>query len=114
MRPGDGISQGDRFRDLEQLTDPIADVESDGKSVPILIRQYAKLGGRMLSFNVDKAFSNVLDGFVLVDLRQTDPAMLGRYLGPDGCKAFLSYHAVNKPVRAEAPAAQPAPVFTNF
>lgn len=95
-RPGDGVSQGDRFQDLEQLTDPIADVETDGKSVPILIKQYAKLGGRLLSFNVDKAFSNVLDGFVLVDLRLTDPAVLGRYLGEDGLKAFLSYHSGNE------------------
>jgi len=96
-RPGDGVSQGNRFQDLDQLTDPIADVETDGKSVPILIKQYAKLGGRLLSFNVDKAFSNVLDGFVLVDLRQTAPAVLGRYLGEDGLKAFLSYHGLSKP-----------------
>jgi len=92
--PGYGISQGDRFQDLDQLTDPIADVETDGKSIPILVRQYARLGGRLLSFNVDKAFSNVLDGFVLVDLRRTDPAVLGRYLGEDGLKAFLSYHGL--------------------
>jgi len=94
MRPGDGFSQGDHFQDIEQLTDPISDVETDGKSVPILIKHYVKLGGQMLSFNVDKAFSNVLDGFVVVDLRRTDPAVLRRYLGEDGCRAFLSYHSL--------------------
>lgn len=114
--PGDGISPGGRFQDLDQLTDPIADVETDGKSVPILIKHYARLGGRLLSFNLDKAFSNVLDGFVLVDLRQTDPAVLGRYLGEDGRKAFLSYHGLSKPAEhVESSGSFAAPrLFTNF
>ena len=77
-----------------QLTDPIADVESDGKGVPILIKHYAKLGGRMLGFNVDKEFSDVLDGLVLVDLRRSDRTVLQRYLGEDGLNAFLRYHGL--------------------
>jgi putative hemolysin len=79
---------------LDQLTDPIADVESDGKGVPILIKHYAKLGGRMLGFNVDKEFSDVLDGLVLVDLRRSDRTVLQRYLGEDGLNAFLRYHGL--------------------
>ncbi len=83
-----------KIHDLDQLTDPIADVEADGKGVPILLKHYAKLGGRMLGFNVDKDFSDVLDGLVLVDLRQTDRTALQRYLGEDGMGAFLSYHGL--------------------
>jgi hypothetical protein len=48
----------------------------------------------MLSFNVDRDFSRVLDGFVLVDLRQTDPALLRRYMGDPGVEAFMSYHGL--------------------
>jgi hypothetical protein len=48
----------------------------------------------MLSFNVDRNFSNVLGGFVLVDLRQTEPELLRRYLGDDGANAFHSYHGL--------------------
>ena len=87
-------SLGGQFNDLEYLTDPIADVESDGKGIPILLKQYARLGGRMLSFNVDRDFSRVLDGFVLVDLRRTDSALLRRYMGESGIEAFMSYHGL--------------------
>lgn len=79
--------------DLQEL--PIADIEPDGKGVPILLKQYAKLGGRILSFNVDRQFSNVLDGLVFVDLRQTDPVVLERYMGKDGVAAFQRYHEID-------------------
>jgi putative hemolysin len=79
-------------RELEDLAGPIGDLETDGKGIPILIRQYAKLGGRLLSFNVDRNFSGVLDGLVLVDLRNTDPSVLARYMGKDESAAFRRYH----------------------
>jgi putative hemolysin len=82
------------FRDIDELSAPISDVESDGKGLPILIKQYAKLGGRIVSFNVDKKFSDVLDGLVLVDLRQTGRTVLERYMGKDGVKAFRRYHGL--------------------
>jgi hypothetical protein len=95
IRPGDCPASCTRLRDLEELTDPIADVEADGKGVPILIKQYARLGGRLLSFNVDRDFSDVLDGLVLVDLRRSNPAILERYVGKDGILAFQRYHGVS-------------------
>ena len=82
------------LRDLDQLSEPIADVELDGKGLPILLRQYAKVGGKLLGFNVDRKFANVLDGLVMVDLRQTEPAMLERYMGKDAVVAFRRYHGV--------------------
>jgi hypothetical protein len=81
-----------KLRNLEELSGPIMDLENDGKGVPILIKHYARLGGRLLSFNVDRRFSNVLDGFVLVDLRRSDPTILERYLGADGVEALRRYH----------------------
>ena len=94
LRQGPHYAPHSKIRELDQLTDPIADVEPDGKGVPILLKHYAKLGGRMLGFNVDKEFSDVLDGLVLVDLRQTDRTVLQRYLGEDGMQTFLSYHGL--------------------
>jgi putative hemolysin len=94
IRPGDCPTTCTRLKDLDELTDPIGDVESDGKGVPILIKQYAKLGGRLLSFNVDRDFSNVLDGLVVVDLKRTDPTVLERYVGKDGILAFQRYHGI--------------------
>lgn len=87
----------DQFADLQDLADPIADVESDGKGVPILYKQYAKLGGRLVSFNVDRNFSGVLDGFVLVDVRRSDPTVLARYMGRGGLAAFQRYHNMARP-----------------
>jgi putative hemolysin len=37
------------LRDLDELSEPIADVEMDGKGLPILFRQYAKVGGKLLA-----------------------------------------------------------------
>ncbi len=79
-------------RDLEQLSQPITDIESDGKGLPILLRQYARIGGKVLGFNVDRTFSNVVDGFVVVDLRQTEPGVLERYMGREEATVFRQVH----------------------
>jgi putative hemolysin len=81
--------------DLEEMSSSIAEIESDGKGVPVLMRQYLKLGGELLAFNVDKNFSDVLDGLVLVDLRKTDPARLETYMGKENVARFLEYHAAS-------------------
>ena len=80
------------LHDLEELSQPIADVECDGKGLPILIRQYAKVGGKILGFNVDRKFSDVLDGLLVVDLRQTKFDLLERYMGREGLATFRRYH----------------------
>jgi putative hemolysin len=82
------------LRDLDELSEPITDVEADGKGLPILLRQYAKIGGKLLGFNVDRKFSNVLDGLVVVDLRETDSVVLDRYMGRDAAQAFRKLHGV--------------------
>ena len=83
------------LRDLDELAEPISDVEEDGKGLPILIRQYAKLGGKLIAFNLDRKFSDVVDGLVVVDLRQTNPGVLERYMGKDGVSAFRRFHHLN-------------------
>jgi putative hemolysin len=80
------------LRDLDELSQPISDVESDGKGLPILLRQYAKVGGKLLSFNVDRKFANTLDGLVVVDLRQTEAGLLERYMGREGAARFRAHH----------------------
>lgn len=85
------------LRNLDELAEPISDVEEDGKGLPILIKQYAKVGGKLIAFNLDRKFSDVVDGLVLVDLRQTDPAVLERYMGKEGYAAFCRYHGLSSP-----------------
>jgi len=75
---------------------PIAgDVEEDGKGLPILLKQYAKVGGRLVGFNLDRKFSDVVDGLAIVDLRQTDPQVLERYMGKEGYAGFCRFHRLD-------------------
>jgi putative hemolysin len=79
--------------DLNEISSWVSDVEADGKGVPILLKQYLKLGGKVLCFNVDREFGNTLDGLMVVDLIQADRRMLKRYMGAEGLEAFLDYHS---------------------
>jgi putative hemolysin len=82
--------------DVEELSALIADLERDGKGVPILIKQYLKTGGRLLGFNVDPAFSDALDALIIVDMRTAPPALLERYMGKPGATAFSAWHAAGR------------------
>jgi hypothetical protein len=67
--------------------------------MPVLLRQYLRLGGRVLAFNVDPQFSHVLDGLIVVDLLKTERALLERYLGREGAAEFLAFHHAGQSVR---------------
>ena len=81
--------------DLQEVDALIADIEPDLKGLPVLLRQYIRLGGKLLAFNVDQAFSDVLDGLILVDLAETDPTLLSKYMGAEECARFRAFHQVN-------------------
>ncbi|HEY3592878.1 MAG TPA: GNAT family N-acyltransferase, partial [Polyangiaceae bacterium] len=53
------------FRTIDEVSEVVSDIEPDQKGVPVLFKQYLKLGGKMLGFNVDPQFSRALDGLVL-------------------------------------------------
>ncbi|MBI4749622.1 MAG: lysophospholipid acyltransferase family protein [Acidobacteria bacterium] len=78
---------------LDVVSDFISQLEPDHKGVPVLVRQYLKLGGKLLGFNVDPGFHQALDGLILVDLTQTPRRNLERYLGKQETQAFLQYHS---------------------
>ncbi len=101
------------FRELDDFATLIEDLEEDGKSVPILLRHYCKLGGRFLGFNLDPGFNDALDGLVLLDLRQTDPATLTRYMGRNAYQAFRKYHGLTDPPQGLRAEAEPASLTGN-
>jgi hypothetical protein len=82
----------DTLHDIEDVSLLISAIEEDGKGVPVLLRQYLKLNGRLISFNVDRAFSGVIDGLFMVDLRQTDRKLLRRFMGKNGAARFGDFH----------------------
>lgn len=77
---------------LEQVDELIRELESDGKSAPVLLRQYLRLNARILAFNVDPDFGDALDGLVVIDLTRVQRPILDRYLGRGGAAAFLAAH----------------------
>lgn len=85
-------------RNIDDVSEIIADIDAHKSGVPVLLRQYLKLGGKFLGFNVDREFSNVLDGLVLVDLLRTDRRTLDRYLGKEGAQNFLALHQAGNEV----------------
>ncbi len=79
--------------EFDELSAWVADLETDGKGAPVLLRQYLNLGARLVALNVDRQFSNALDGLVVADLTCTRPAILERTMGRDAARAFLEYHS---------------------
>lgn len=70
------------LRGIEGL-DTLSDLlpESDAKrQVPVLLRQYLKLGGEVVGFNVDPDFGHCLDCLTIVDLRRTPDSVLSKYM----------------------------------
>ncbi len=78
--------------DLDEVSELVSEIEADQKGIPILIKQYLKLGGQMLGFNVDPLFSDVVDGLVYIDLLNTDRRVLEKYMGKQGMAQYLRYH----------------------
>jgi putative hemolysin len=78
--------------DVGEISELLQEIESTQKDIPVLLRQYIKLGGKLLGFNVDPSFGGVLDGLLLVDLLDTESRLLQRYLSKEGAAEFLEYH----------------------
>lgn len=83
---------GTTVHDLDEVDQMVDEIESGRRSMPVLLRQYLKLNAKLLGFNVDPDFGDVLDALMLVDLTQVDRAILVRYLGRDGAQTFLEHH----------------------
>jgi hypothetical protein len=82
--------------DIGAMSDVVGQLENGQRGVPILLRQYLKLGGLLLGFNLDRYFGDALDGLILVDLLQTDKTILQHYMGREESREFLRYHAAIK------------------
>jgi hypothetical protein len=77
---------------LDAVAGLVSAIERDGKSVPVLLRQYLNLNARLLGFSVDPAFGDALDGLMVADLLDVPPAMLVRIMGADGAASYLAHH----------------------
>ena len=65
-----------------------------GKAVPVLLRHYLALNGKLVCFNVHSGFNNSLEGLIIVDARKTQARTLIRFLGAQGYERFMSIHSL--------------------
>ncbi|MEW5757085.1 MAG: GNAT family N-acyltransferase [Pseudomonadota bacterium] len=80
------------LQNIDHVSELVSAIEPDAKGIPILLRQYLKLGGRILGFNVDDQFNDALDGLIMVDLLETDPKVLAKYMGKEETERYRLYH----------------------
>ncbi len=58
-----------KHNSIKSLDNLISDIEINHSKVPVMLRQYIALNSKLIGFNVDPKFSNCLDGFLIVDLK---------------------------------------------
>lgn len=83
-----------RLQNVDDCSALVSSLETDGKGIPILLKHYLKLNATILSFNVDKDFSSVVDGLILVDFTEIDPRLLSKYMGEESCREYLAKHGM--------------------
>ncbi|TDO21987.1 lysophospholipid acyltransferase family protein [Pedobacter duraquae] len=67
------IESSESLKDLDSL---ISDIENSHIKIPVLLRQYMNLNAKIICFNIDPKFSDCLDGFLVVDMRNIPAEML--------------------------------------
>lgn len=80
---------------LEEVEKLLREMNDEFNGVPVLIRQYLKLGAKFLAFNRDPRFSHAIDGLIVVDLLATEEKIINRYFGQAGKKSFYEYWTKN-------------------
>jgi hypothetical protein len=63
-----------------------------GMGLPVLLRQYLGMNGKLVCFNVDPAFNYALDGLIVVDLTSVPARTLGKYMGRQEAQVYLDHH----------------------
>jgi putative hemolysin len=86
-------SIADSIRTVDAVSAIISGIEDDEKGIPVLLKHYLKLNGSLLSFNIDPAFSNVIDGLILVDLTKSESRVISRYMGKELYADFMEYNS---------------------
>lgn len=78
--------------DIDQLSILIKGIEEDGKDIPVLLKQYSKLGAVFHCLAIDSNFNTTPGLLLSVNLPNAPEKLLKLYLGK-GKKNYLAYHA---------------------
>lgn len=80
--------------DLKLLSKVLSRIEK-GKGLPVLLRQYIGLNGKLVCFNVDPDFNDALDGLIVVDMSNVPHKTLSKYMGKEEAMCYLEKHNRN-------------------
>lgn len=78
--------------DVERL---VEEIERGQRAVPVLLRHYLRLNARLLAFNVDPDFGDVLDALMLVDITQIDERIIRHYAGDEAIAVLRARFGVD-------------------
>jgi 1-acyl-sn-glycerol-3-phosphate acyltransferase len=94
---------------LAALDAAVRGLESGQRGVPVLLRHYLGLGGRVAATSIDANFSGVLDALMCIDLLALPEASARRYLGETGAARLKAAFSGPGPAPAcDSTVAEPA------
>jgi len=93
----DPAEVSDLLDGMEDVSTLISQIETDGKGLPVLLKHYLRMHTTLLSFNVDRDFSNCLDGLIITDLLRTNRVFLKRIMSAEGIRALDDYGRHTQP-----------------
>jgi len=80
----------DNILNFKELSLLVRSIEPDGKDIPILLKQYSKMGAKFLLNAVDKSFINTAGLLLTVYLPEAPTSSLKMYLD-NGAQEYLEY-----------------------
>ena len=93
---GDPDSWRQSLGQVAELEHLVKEVEDGRRTVPVLIRQYLKMEARVLAFNVDRDFGNVVDVLMWMDVPAIPERMMRIYMGQKAMDEYLAFQAARR------------------
>lgn len=90
----------ENLNNLQQLDKLIEDVESNSR-MPVLLRKYLQLGGKIIEFNIDPLFNDCLDGLLLLDLYDVPPEVIASLSREMNDQSIFERFSKQKPLQEE-------------
>ena len=79
------------IRDEAELASILSEAESRESRVPILLKHYLRLGGKVFAFKVDPLFNDALDGLIALDLLQMPREHLEKLMMAEKAQDYLNF-----------------------
>ncbi len=77
---------------MSPLSSLVMGIEQDGKDIPVLMKQYQKMGARFYCIGIDNSFNDTPGLLLSVDLSNAPDKALNQYLA-EGKQSYLQYRS---------------------